>query len=128
MQSLGEGLESWGVPEDQVKSEAFGPASLAKTRPAVLVPESVGAIEVVFNETSQPVTWDPNCESLLELADSNGVDIDFGCRAGSCGTCAMELLSGEVRYPEDLQVDCEPGQCLTCVARPIGSIKLGAQA
>ena len=128
MQSLGEGLESWGVPEDQVKSEAFGPASLAKTRPAVLVPESVGAIEIAFNETNQPVTWDPNCESLLELAESNGVDIDFGCRAGSCGTCAMELLSGEVRYPEDLQVDCEPGQCLTCVARPIGSIKLGAQA
>ena len=23
-------------------------------------------------------------------------------------------------YPEDLQVDCEPGQCLTCVARPVG--------
>ena len=129
MQSLGEDLESWGVPEDQINSEAFGPASIAKTRPAASVPtELAGAIEVVFNEASQPVKWDPNCESLLELAESNGVDIDFGCRAGSCGTCAMELLSGEVRYPEDLQVDCEPGQCLTCVARPVGSVKLGAQA
>ena len=117
------------MPEDQINSEAFGPASIAKTRPAASVPtELAGAIEVVFNEASQPVKWDPNCESLLELAESNGVDIDFGCRAGSCGTCAMELLSGEVRYPEDLQVDCEPGQCLTCVARPVGSVKLGAQA
>ena len=128
MQSLSEGLESWGVPESQVHSEAFGPASICKARPEASAPRPAGSIEVAFEEANQTVKWDPNCESLLELAESNGVEIDFGCRAGSCGTCATELLSGEIRYPEDLQVDCEPGQCLTCVARPIGSIKLGAQS
>ena len=127
MQSLNEGLESWGVPDCQVHSEAFGPSSICKARPPASIPECAGAIEVAFKAANQTVTWDPNCESLLELAESNGVNIDFGCRAGSCGTCATELLSGKIRYPEDLQVDCEPGQCLTCVARPDGSIKLGAQ-
>jgi ferredoxin-NADP reductase len=125
MQTLGEGLKEWGVPDDHVHSEAFGPSSISKSRSAPTVPEVAGAIEVAFTQSNQTVKWDPNCESLLELAESNGINIDFGCRAGSCGTCATELLAGDVTYPEDLQVDCEPGQCLTCVARPVGSIKLG---
>ena len=126
MKSLDEGLKAWGVPDDRVHSEAFGPSSISKPRSAPLAPEFAGAIEVAFAQSNQTVKWDPKCESLLELAESNGIDIDFGCRAGSCGTCATELLAGDVRYPEDLQVDSGPGQCLACVACPVGSIKLGA--
>jgi len=73
MQSLNEGLESWGVPDSQVHTEAFGPSSICKARPPVSTPESAGAIEVAFKEVNQTVTWDPSCESLLELAESNGV-------------------------------------------------------
>ena len=127
MKSLSDGLESWGVPGDRVHSEAFGPSSISKSQPTQSVPEVAGAIEVAFALTNQTVSWNPECDSLLELAESNGINLDFGCRAGSCGTCATELLAGDVRYPEDLQVDCELGQCLTCVARPVRSIKLGAQ-
>jgi len=128
MESISAALKSWGVPDNQVHAEAFGPASIKKATPASTVPEAAGAIEVAFDQAGKTVTWDPNCESLLELAESHGVDIDFGCRAGSCGTCATDLLSGEVQYPEDIEPDCEPGQCLTCVARPVGSVKLGGQS
>lgn len=126
MKSLSEGLEAWGVPANQVHSEAFGPASINKPRPTASIPAVAGAVEVAFDQTGQTVAWNPKCESLLELAESNGVEIDFGCRAGSCGTCTTALLAGEVQYPEGIKVDCEPGECLTCVARPAGSIKLGA--
>ncbi len=34
--------------------------------------------------------------TLIELAEEHSVAINFGCRAGSCGTCATRLLSGEV--------------------------------
>ena len=126
MKSLSEGLEAWGVPADQVHSEAFGPASINKAQSTVTSSAVAGTVEVAFEQSEQTVTWNPECESLLELAESSGIKIDSGCRAGSCGTCSTALLAGEVQYPEGTPVDCEPGQCLTCVARPISSIKLGA--
>ena len=126
MKSLGNGLKEWGVPDSQVHSEAFGPASIASSPTAASIPAAAGAVEVVFDQTGKTVAWAPEHESLLALAEANGVEIDFGCRAGSCGTCSTVLAAGEVEYPENLQVACEPGQCLPCVARPAGSIKLGA--
>jgi len=126
MQTLGTALKKWGVDDNQVHSEAFGPASIAKA-PSVTSAAEVGSIEVAVDQADQTVPWDPNCESLLELAEQHDVDIDSGCRAGSCGTCATTLLAGEVQYPQDLQMDCEPGQCLICVAKPVSSVKLGAQ-
>ncbi len=126
MNSLSESLEAWGVPASQVYSEAFGPASINKPQPIDSIPVAAGAIEVMFGKTGKAVVWSPECESLLELAESHGVDIEFGCRAGSCGTCSTELLAGEVQYPEGIQAACEPSECLPCVARPVGSLKLGA--
>ena len=126
MNSLSGGLKALGVPNSQIHSEAFGPASISKPAAGVSISVTGGEFQVTFAETGNSVAWNPTCESLLELAESNGVQIDFGCRAGSCGTCATNLSEGAIEYPEGVQVDCEPGQCLTCVARPLGSIKLGA--
>lgn len=130
MQSLTAGLRTWGVPETQLHSEAFGPASINKSvsnasnTPAGSV--GVEAADVTFDQAGKTIAWNPDHDSLLELAESHGIDLDFGCRAGSCGTCAMTLVAGEVEYPDGIHAKCEPGQCLTCVARPVGSVKLGA--
>jgi len=33
-------------------------------------------------------------ESLLDLDNRVGVDLDFGCRGGNCGTCIIRVISG----------------------------------
>ncbi|MBI5428515.1 MAG: 2Fe-2S iron-sulfur cluster binding domain-containing protein [Nitrospinae bacterium] len=52
------------------------------------------------------------------MAERHGIDIDFGCRSGNCGTCCVRLISGEVDYPNGNEFQPEPGSCLTCCTVP----------
>ncbi|MBW4573922.1 MAG: ferredoxin--nitrite reductase [Aphanothece sp. CMT-3BRIN-NPC111] len=69
-------------------------------------------------------------ESILEVAEREGVDIPSSCRSGSCGTCKQKLLEGEVEYegdPEALEdSDREQGFILTCIGRPMGKVVIDA--
>ncbi|MBN1848138.1 MAG: 2Fe-2S iron-sulfur cluster binding domain-containing protein [Deltaproteobacteria bacterium] len=40
--------------------------------------------------------WDDRFESLLELAEKNGVEIESIRRQGVCGSCQTRLISGRV--------------------------------
>ena len=63
-------------------------------------------------------SWDPSSESLLDLAEAEGLHPDFSCRSGICQSCICKLLDGEVEYfQEPLDVP-EPGCVLICSARP----------
>ncbi len=70
--------------------------------------------------------WDPEIGNLLEFAEANGVSIDFGCRAGNCGTCITAIKSGEVSYVGEPGEMPEAGSCLTCISVPKGSVELDA--
>jgi ferredoxin len=54
------------------------------------------------------------------------VAIDFGCRAGSCGTCVTRLLSGSVRYLHQPNAPLEAGEILPCIAVPVEPLSLDA--
>lgn len=128
MESLHAGLMEWGVPDRRIFFEAFGPASVGRSRTTPSLPVSsdeLGA-SVRFRKSNISVQWDSSHQSLLELADSSDAYIDSGCRAGSCGTCQTGLLKGKVTYPENHAIDCPPGMCLACIARPDGPIELDA--
>ena len=126
MNSLRDGLLSWDVPENRIMFEAFGPASIKKVpadeKEKSTAVESGGLVK--FSESGQAVVWSKEFDSILELAEANGVPIDSGCRAGSCGTCATRLIQGEVNYADGVEPGCEPGECLPCVAWPKGDLEL----
>lgn len=71
-------------------------------------------------------------ESILDAALRQGVALPYGCRSGSCGTCACRVVSGGVDYPE-----CPPfglsdqeiadGFVLACRAHPREDLVLDAQ-
>jgi ferredoxin/3-ketosteroid 9alpha-monooxygenase subunit B len=46
------------------------------------------------------------------------------CRQGHCGSCILQLLSGDVMH-EDCLVPLSPGEILACQAKPITDIKIG---
>lgn len=119
MDSINQGLAQWGVQEDQIFSEAFGPASRKVPSKTDTAPATV-----TFVDSGQSFSWSSGGDAILELAEQAGIEIDSGCRSGSCGTCATKLLAGEVIHDDD--IDCEPGECLPCVARPQGDVELDA--
>ena len=128
MESLTKGLSEWGVPDEQIHFEAFGPASVKKVAKA----ETPGAaaapgVEVNFVRSNKTVVWSSGAGSLLELAETHGSRIDSGCRAGSCGTCVTAIRDGKVDYLSgNPDFDIEKGSCLACVAVPKGALSLDA--
>jgi glycine betaine catabolism B len=71
-----------------------------------------------------------DAESILDLAEMEGVKIRSNCRQGVCGACKKRKIEGEVRYesePEALEPsEMEAGYILTCVAAPVGRVVLEA--
>jgi ferredoxin-NADP reductase/MOSC domain-containing protein YiiM len=125
MASVTGDLEAWGVPADRVHTEAFGPAAVKQSVRGPATQPGCG-IEVMFARSGVTTLWS-RCESpLLELAEEHSVVIDFGCRAGSCGTCVTRLLSGTVRYLHQPNAPLESGEILPCVAVPAEPLSLDA--
>jgi hypothetical protein len=127
MESLFKGLKEWGVPEEKIFFEAFGPASVNKTMPIAVEPAShAGNFQVVFAKSEKTLFWDPKFESLLDFAEMNGISVEFGCRSGSCGTCLTAIKSGHVTYNIEPGEKPEAGSCLLCVSTPKENIVLDA--
>jgi len=128
MASLTADLGKWGVPENRIHVEAFGPASVKKVaKPDAAVLEAASGAEVTFVRSNKTVPWSGTAGSLLELAEAHGIRIDSGCRAGSCGTCVTAIRDGKVEYLAGKpDFDIEKGSCLACVAVPRGALSLDA--
>ena len=116
-------LKSLPVDRSMILQESFGCAPNAPQAGVVAGPAQV---EFIRAGITCKLSSD---ETVLEAAEMNAVSIPYGCRQGSCGTCAIRLLSGNVRMEgeqglsEDLKAQ---GYILPCVSRALGDIKLDA--
>lgn len=126
MESVATDLRDWGVPKHDIRIEAFGAATV-RSRPSehpATQPEP--GTEVRFDRSEKTVAWDPRAGSILALAESNGIAIESGCRAGHCGTCVVAVKTGAVEYVSEPTVSPEPGTCLACMAVPRGRLTIDA--
>jgi len=130
MESVTEDLRTWGVPENRVHFEAFGPASVKRAAtPEAKVAVTFapfGGLEVTFAKSGQKAVWAGEGRSLLDLADETGISIDAGCRAGNCGSCLVAIKSGKVEYIGKHGAAVEEGSCLACICRPTTALVLDA--
>ena len=125
MKSLFDGLVSWDIPADRIHYEFFGPASALTGRSQVSTPkraaaavECCGETKVIFAKAGITANWNASFDSLLDLAEANGLSPDYSCRSGVCHTCACPLEDGEVEYVLDPLEPPDPGSVLICCARP----------
>jgi len=124
-------LRQWGVSSEDIRHEAFGPASGdapgASSQPSSDVPVvSTAAFEVRFARSGRTLTWDARDANLLAFAERHAVAVDAGCRAGSCGTCETRVMAGQVAYAEPPDHDIAPGHCLLCVGTPRSALVIDA--
>ena len=125
LKSLFDGLLEWGVPEHRIHYEFFGPASALKGRERVSGPKRrAGAlecseeIEVTFSRSGVSAKWNPSFESILDLAEANGLSPDYSCRSGVCQTCMSDLQEGEVEYVLEPLDPPDRGSVLICCSKP----------
>ena len=101
----------------------------AMPTPPVAAPSPAQPAIVQFAASGKETNCDDG-QSLLEIAEAAGVAIDSSCQSGTCGTCTVKLLDGEVRYeadPDGLEEsDAAAGHILTCIASPVGKVVLDA--
>lgn len=129
-------LRELGVPNDRIKTEAFGPAEKpherqASVQAAMVEAQAAGApttpmVAFTISGKSAPI---PPETSVLEAAEHIGVAIDASCRAGTCGTCKVKLLKGSVTMAvEDSLTPDEKarGIILACQAKSAANIEVEA--
>jgi hypothetical protein len=125
------GLSKRGVAPSRLISEAFGAPTAnstrslqVKTNPPATEPI---AVSVRFERSGRELRFEPKRHlSLLELAESAGIEINCGCRVGNCMTCGVAVRSGRVRYPLEPSTPPAKGTCLVCIAVPETDLVLDA--
>ena len=118
MESLVPALGDWGVNSNDIYYESFGPATLKKHRKTAPAISAEHPLNITFSQTGKSILWDPAADSLLEFAEANDIEVESGCRAGSCGSCQTAVKAGEVDYNQEPDADVSPGHCLLCISKP----------
>jgi ferredoxin len=139
MEAVKRMLVELGVPLERVKIEAFGPAlgKPERASPPVALPAGVGAEEGAARVALPTATFSLSDKSaplppekvILDVADEIGVEIDNSCRVGTCGTCRVKLLSGQVSMAvvDGLEPgDKEKNVILACQAKSTGNVVVEA--
>ncbi len=64
--------------------------------------------------------------SILSELEDNNIMLSYSCRQGHCGSCILQLLSGDVMH-KDYLVPLSQGEILACRAKPISDIKISTR-
>lgn len=131
LQSMRDGLGTWGVLAANVHTEIFGALEaitpgMAQATHTPHQPEGApgSGPPVSFARSGITARWDPKFASVLELAEACDIPVRWSCRTGVCHTCMTGLIAGSIAYnPEPLEMPA-PGNVLVCCAQPSADVTL----
>ena len=79
---------------------------------------------VTFTTSGIEATWTPESGTLLEFAESLGIDAPFNCRTGMCGRCQRKVISGEVMKVRDTSAKTREQHQLMCSTIPMSKVEI----
>jgi ferredoxin-NADP reductase/Fe-S-cluster-containing hydrogenase component 2 len=126
MDTVKAALTGLGVPDAQIKVEAFGTVKRDPTERGTASAEVSGKVVFQTSDMAAPV---PVGATILDVAEEAGVFIDNACRSGTCGSCRVKLVSGSVRMDvEDALTEQDKAEdyILACQARIRGDVTVEA--
>jgi len=127
MQSIYDLLRELGVRDLRIHAEAFGPAALTRladqASAAAIQPEEAEQAAIRFSDSGIETPWWRGDASILEVAEAHGLVPDYGCRNGTCGTCAARVTQGSVTYRTVPSAHVAQGEALICCAVPAQGTK-----
>ena len=122
-------LDAAGFDLARLHSESFAsPRSVSErgvepsgaSRIPSVYPGSADLVSIEFAKSGKQISGSRKLP-LLDLAEANGVEIDYACRTGSCGACKVRVLRGETRGSDTSVLSADErkeGYVLACVAAP----------
>ena len=125
MKAARELLESLEVKPEQIKQESFGAGPATRSNDE----NQVTQMSLVEFARSKQTRMASSSATLLETAEAGGIQLQYGCREGQCGTCATKLLKGRVRMQSENGLTTElkqSGYVLPCVSRPQSDVTIDA--
>ena len=81
-------------------------------------------VKIIFQKSGVELNWTGDEESILEFAESNDLDLDYGCRMGNCTACQQKVVSGAVEYSMGHSGEPDEGNALLCCCAPKGDADL----
>ena len=54
-------------------------------------------------------------ETLLDAIESAGVSVNYDCRVGNCGMCAVKVVNGDVEHRDNVLSKADKAEGLMCV-------------
>lgn len=115
-------LLSLGLSEANVHTETFGPntplieagfkASKFSSKRAL------GSVSVHFSKSGRTANWNPGMGTLLDLAENIGINPEFSCRTGICGTCRTPMTTGAIQGQIKEGDEGNPAEILICCSYP----------
>jgi ferredoxin-NADP reductase len=128
MQSMYDELMTLGIRDERIFAEAFGPSTIRRhigqNNVAAKTPIEEGDDVIVkFKVSGFEQRWSKGEDVLLEVAEAHGLEPEFSCRNGVCGSCAVKVESGEVAYRTQPTASVNSGEVLICCAVPAKGTK-----
>lgn len=80
--------------------------------------------KVQFARSGIEATWSLDRGTLLEFAESLGIEASYNCRTGMCGKCAQKIISGRVCKIRDTSAEIPAGNELLCSNVPITDVEI----
>ena len=116
-------LKGLGIADEAINYEFFGEGKSLNGTP-VFKDSTNSGTTVTFTASKKEVAWDNQYDSILALAEANGLQPEFSCRMGTCSTCETPVLSGEVSYDPEPFLEPQKGNALICCSKPASDIQV----